>query len=173
MLVTPLRDGMNLVAKEYVATKHKDAGVLVLSEMAGVATELPEAVMVNPNNTMQVAESIELALNMPLKEQKTRMRSMQSRISEYTIDKWAGDFVNQLSLAAEKQEDRPKLLEGKPLRTLITEYKKANNRLILLDYDGTLKEFVKSPDEELAKPSARLKKLLRDLTKDKRSSFFC
>lgn len=169
MLVTPLRDGMNLVAKEYVATKHKQAGVLVLSEMAGVATELPEALQVNPNNTEMVAEAIEKALIMPIDEQKDRMIAMQKRISEYTIGRWAEDFLTQLSASKHKKLGSSKQLDVSSHRSLVNNYEKADKRLILLDYDGTLKEFVSSPSAILAQPSAKLKRILRKLTKDPRN----
>ena len=70
-LVSPLRDGMNLVAKEYLATKHDKPGVLILSEMAGAAIELPEAIIINPNDTDQIESAILKALHMPDKEKKS------------------------------------------------------------------------------------------------------
>lgn len=166
MLVTPYRDGMNLVAKEYVAAHHKGKGVLVLSEMAGVATELPEAVLVNPSSALEVSRSFLTALEMPLSEQKERMSAMQNRISEYTIHKWANDFFDQLSRAALKEQSHPKFLDKKQKKTLISEYNNAKNRLILLDYDGTLRNYVKSPDPRLARPTAKVKKVLKKLNDD-------
>lgn len=169
MLVTPLRDGMNLVAKEFVATKHKQGGVLVLSEMAGVASELPEALQVNPNNTEMVAGAIVQALSMSLAEQKERMKAMQGRISQYTIGKWAEDFLTQLTKSKTKTNG-VKLLTSKNKKQLINEYKSAEKRLILLDYDGTLKEFVSTPSAILARPSVKLAKILKKLTKDPKNN---
>lgn len=169
MMVTPLRDGMNLVAKEFIATHHKGSGVLLLSEMAGVASEVPEALLVNPNNARQVSNAIKQSLEMPLSEQRERMSMMQSRISEYTIHKWAEDFINELSYAAQKEHEHTKLLDAKCTKKLLEEYKKAENRLILLDYDGTLRNFVRSPDPLLARPSSKLKSLLRKLNADPRN----
>lgn len=94
-LVTPLRDGMNLVAKEYVAIKQETSGVLVLSEMAGAAVELTDALQVNPNDTDQIENAICQALEMPNKEQKERLHRMQAIISVQTVNKWAADFVNE------------------------------------------------------------------------------
>lgn len=166
MLVTPLRDGMNLVAKEYVAARHKDKGVLILSEMAGVASELTEALQVNPNNTKQIADAIDRALDMKPAEQKTRMRAMQERISSYTINKWAEDFIAELEETRTKESKHPKLLNDKNRGKLIVDYKKASRRLILLDYDGTLKSFVASPDKSLAYPSSKVRRVIRRMTND-------
>lgn len=85
-LVTPLRDGMNLVAKEYVAVKQDNPGVLVLSEMAGAAVELTDALLVNPNDTEQIENAICRALEMPFEEQKERMHRMQSIVSVQTVN---------------------------------------------------------------------------------------
>src|SRR6201992_4336762 len=75
-LVTPMRDGMNLVSKEYVASRINNDGVLILSEMAGASKELIDALIVNPNNTKEVCEAIITAINMPLEEQQERMTEM-------------------------------------------------------------------------------------------------
>lgn len=169
MLVTPLRDGMNLVAKEFVATKHKKDGVLVLSEMAGVATELPEALLVNPNDTPGVAHAIHTALSMPRKQQRIRMRAMQARIAEYTAQKWAEDFLTELLAASQKQQHQPKAINLNTQKQVLSAYSRASSRLILLDYDGTLKRFVANPDANLARPSKRVQNLLKALAKDKRN----
>lgn len=170
MLVTPLRDGMNLVAKEFIASKHKSNGVLVLSDMAGAASELPDAVIVNPNNTQQVACAINQGLTMPNAEQKQRMKKMQTRISEYTITKWANDFISELSDSAKNHKDSPKQVCRSQHKTLLSDYSGASQRLILLDYDGTLREFSKSPHERFSRPTAELKRLLKSLTNDKKNT---
>src|SRR5690606_11832398 len=95
-LITPLRDGMNLVSKEFVATRQDKKGVLVLSEMAGAARELTDAVLINPNDVNGLAEKMHFALSMPEDEQKKRMVRMQQRISEYSVSIWAEDFLEQL-----------------------------------------------------------------------------
>ena len=84
-LITPLRDGMNLVAKEYIATKASSAGVLILSEMAGAAIELTGALLVNPNNTGQIADTLNSALLMPVKEQRSRLTVMQKHLKRQNI----------------------------------------------------------------------------------------
>src|SRR5690606_25589429 len=108
MFVTPLRDGMNLVAKEYVATHHGAEGVLVLSEMAGVASELPEAIQVNPNDTQMVANALVEALSMPTHEQKQRMKAMQQRIATYDISKWAEDYISELRRTTHRLREHAK-----------------------------------------------------------------
>lgn len=172
MLVTPLRDGMNLVAKEYVANHHKSGGVLVLSEMAGVASELTEALQVNPNDTSAVASTIKVALEMPLKEQKERMAAMQGRIANYTIDRWANDFITQLSRSSEKQPHRIKVLTSSRRKRLVKDYREAHSRLLLLDYDGTLKNFVSSPKASFARPSRRVRAILKNLSKDDKNKVY-
>ncbi len=170
MLVTPLRDGMNLVAKEFVATKHNKSGVLILSEMAGVASELPEALQVNPNNSEMVAAAIEQALTMPLNEQKERMQAMQSRISQYTIGRWAEDFLTQLAKTRDKHAVSVKKITKDTHKKLVEDYRQADRRLILLDYDGTLKEFVQTPSAVLARPSIKLQRILRKLARDPKNN---
>ena len=92
-LVTPLRDGMNLVAKEYVATRHDKTGVLVLSEMAGASKDLPEAIIINPNNREEIADALKTALEMPREEQMRRNGIMQNRLRRYDVTRWAMDFL--------------------------------------------------------------------------------
>lgn len=95
-MVTPLRDGMNLVSKEYVASKTDQPGVLILSEMAGAASELTQALIVNPNDKQEVASAIHQALVMPAREQLKRMKSMQRTVSRNTVHKWAENFILNL-----------------------------------------------------------------------------
>ena len=103
-LVTPLRDGMNLVAKEYVATKQDNPGVLILSEMAGASVELSDALLINPNDTDQIEQAISRALKMPLEEQRERLQRMQAILSVQTVNKWAADFKREWRQTAEKNK---------------------------------------------------------------------
>lgn len=163
-LVTPLRDGMNLIAKEYVAVKQQRPGVLILSEMAGAASELPEALMVNPNNRESVADAIKIALDLSPNEQKHNLRLMQERIKNYDIKKWAKDFVDQLNLAKENQADRlNRGFSSAEKRELIDKYKHAKQRLILLDYDGTLVDFAQSHQPVHSAPPKKLLTILERL----------
>ena len=95
-MITPLRDGMNLVAKEYLATRVNNDGVLILSELAGASKEIPQALVVNPFDIEELAESIKTAIEMPLKEQKERNIISRNRIERYDIEKWSSSFMKSL-----------------------------------------------------------------------------
>ncbi|HWO73250.1 MAG TPA: trehalose-6-phosphate synthase, partial [Dehalococcoidia bacterium] len=96
MLVTPLRDGMNLVAKEYVASRIHGDGVLVLSEFAGAAEELTEALIVNPYDTEGVAAAVRKAIEMPPEEQRRRMASLRETVKTHNVHYWADSFLGAL-----------------------------------------------------------------------------
>jgi trehalose 6-phosphate synthase/phosphatase len=164
-MITPLRDGMNLIAKEYTATKTDGKGVLVLSEMAGAVEELREAIIVNPNSIDEIAEALKEALSMPEDEQIRRNRIMQERLRNYDIKVWANDFVNSLSQVKKDQKELSAKEVGREIKTkIINEYAKSENRLIFLDYDGTLVPFAATP--QAAKPDAELQNLLTSLAQD-------
>lgn len=164
-LVTPLRDGMNLVAKEYIAVKQDNPGVLVLSEMAGAAVELTDALLVNPNDTEQIENAICRALEMPFEEQKERMHRMQSIVSVQTVNKWAADFVNEWQEVAHKNKTMLlKKIGSQNMQEIQHQYLHAKKRLILLDYDGTLVPFQKRPED--ASPTPQLLDTLQKLTAD-------
>ncbi len=139
LLVTPLRDGMNLIAKEYVAARKDYRGAIVLSETAGAARELGEAITINPNNEPQIAAAIREALEMPLEEQEQKNRLMHERLELYDIHYWAGDFMDKLVAVAEMQQSFAKrAFTEKQKQRLIADYDAASRRLIFVDYDGTL-----------------------------------
>ena len=164
-MVTPLADGMNLIAKEYIATKTDGKGVLILSEMAGAVEELREAIVVNPNNVEEIAEALKKALSMPEAEQISRNRTMQERLQSYDIKAWADDFINNLSQVKKNQDElRAKVLGDKTKSKIISDYLRSKTRLIFLDYDGTLVPFAATP--EAAKPNAELLSLLTALAQD-------
>ncbi|WP_130617675.1 alpha,alpha-trehalose-phosphate synthase (UDP-forming) [Dyella amyloliquefaciens] len=97
-LVTPLRDGMNLVAKEYVASQDpRNPGVLVLSRFAGAAQELTEALLVNPSDTEEVAEALGIALTMPLHERRNRWRRMMEVLEKQDVTAWRNAFLQHLA----------------------------------------------------------------------------
>ena len=163
-LVTPIRDGMNLVAKEYVASNIDGKAVLVLSEMAGAASELPEALLVNPNSRENVAETIFRAFEMPVREQKERMKSMQKRISTYDIHKWASDFMDQLNQTGRYQQEQfHNNLTKNDQQQVLRNYRNSKAGLFLLDYDGTLTDFGAHPSHELVVPTEKVKALLKNL----------
>jgi trehalose 6-phosphate synthase/phosphatase len=164
-LITPLRDGMNLVAKEFIASRPDQTGVLILSEMAGAAKEMGEALIINPFHREDFAKALEQALTMPVEEQVRRNKLMQERLRRYNVVRWADDFVQSL-LSTQKTEAarRVRVLAGKALTTLIQQYRSATRRALLLDYDGTLVPFAAEP--RLAQPDAELLKLLTALGSD-------
>ena len=96
MLVTALRDGMNLVAKEYVATRFDDDGVLVLSEFTGASDELTKALLINPHDIDGLKNTILRAIAMPKRERAARMRSLRKRVLENDVAKWSSLFLREL-----------------------------------------------------------------------------
>ena len=158
MLVTPLRDGMNLVAKEYVAARTDGRGVLILSEMTGAASELGEAVIVNPNDIGGMAAAIKTALEISPERQTHAMTLMRERLRRYDVSRWADDFLEAL------REDRSRL-DRRLLTPAIREralhdFRAARRRLLMLDYDGTLAPIAPTPDEAAPTPGL-LKTLAR------------
>jgi trehalose 6-phosphate synthase/phosphatase len=167
-LVTPLRDGMNLVAKEYVATRRDKTGVLVLSEMAGAAKELREAIIINPNNREEVAGALKAALEMDREEQVRRNTIMQNRLRRYDLTRWARDFL--IELLSMKRPDDSAQVKGfgfSARARLMRHYRQSSRRLLILDYDGTLVPFATTPT--LAKPSQTLLRILRALSDDSKN----
>ncbi len=164
-LITPLRDGMNLVAKEFIASRPDQSGVLILSEMAGAAKEMGEALIINPFHNEDFAQALEQALSMPPQEQVRRNQLLQERLRRYNVNRWADDFI-QAMLATQKTEAarRARLLTGKAQNALIQQYHAADQRALLLDYDGTLVPFAEDP--KLAKPDDELLNLLTTLGAD-------
>jgi trehalose 6-phosphate synthase/phosphatase len=160
VLVTPLRDGMNLVAKEFVASRTDGDGVLVLSEFAGAAAELSEAVRVNPYDIERTAEAFHRALSMPEEERRTRMAILRERVVGHDVHHWARTFVAQLeNAAAAGSSMRPSPLPA--LRAAIERARQARCLFALLDYDGTLVSFAPTPD--LASPDAEIHALVARL----------
>jgi trehalose 6-phosphate synthase len=102
MLVTALRDGMNLVAKEYVASRIDNRGVLVLSEFAGAADELPSAVRINPHDIDGMKDAIMRAIEMPSAEQGRRMRALRRKVVENDVARWSQSFLDALEGARER-----------------------------------------------------------------------
>lgn len=167
-LVTPLRDGMNLVAKEYIATKREDPGVLILSEMAGAAIELTDAIIVNPNDIEQIERAILEALEMPEKEQLKRLKAMQKIVAKQTVNKWAGDFVTELKAIKQKNNDlNTERLDEDTFLKIQLDYRTAKKRLFILDYDGTLAGFKGRPED--AVPTKELMGILEKLSDNKKN----
>jgi len=160
VLVTPLRDGMNLVAKEFVAARSDGDGVLVLSEFAGAAAEMTEALLVNPYDVQRTAEVFYQALTLPEEERRTRLALLRERVMTRDVHAWAKDFIARLEQAAAKPAS-PALSPPGALRQALERARQAERLALLLDYDGTLVPFAATP--ELAAPDAALLALLRRL----------
>ncbi|MEO0185445.1 MAG: bifunctional alpha,alpha-trehalose-phosphate synthase (UDP-forming)/trehalose-phosphatase [candidate division WOR-3 bacterium] len=162
-MVTPLRDGMNLIAKEYLACRRDKTGVLLLSETAGAAEELRESIVINPNNPDELAIQIRNALEMDIEDQKRRNAIMQNRLKRYNVIRWATEFLRGLSKVKEHtQKYATYFLTSNIKENLITEFRNSAASLILLDYDGTLVPFVPRP--EFAIPDEELMKILQALS---------
>jgi trehalose 6-phosphate synthase/phosphatase len=163
-LVLPLRDGMNLVAKEYIAAQ-RSGGVLVLSETAGAAKELRQALVVNPNSREDVADALHRALTMPEEERLARRAAMGEWLAARDVRWWAGRFLARLEETTELARNmRQQNLDREASELLRTAYRGARRRLLLLDYDGTLAPFAERPEDAL--PSDELLDALRQLASD-------
>jgi trehalose 6-phosphate synthase/phosphatase len=164
-LVTPLRDGMNLVAKEFVAAKRDSPGVLILSEMAGASIELSDAIILNPNSLDDIEKSIYAALEMKPEDQLESLRKMQDIISQKTVKAWAERFITELEQIGLRNEanDRKQLCNDR-LEQLRKNYQKAQSRLFILDYDGTLAAFRKKPED--AYPDEEILDVLKRMSDD-------
>ncbi len=162
-LITPLRDGMNLVAKEYIASK-KGKGALILSEIAGAAKELSEAFIVNPNDINEISESIKKALETDTAELERNLLSMRDRISRYNVVQWVKDFLKTLEKSKHESEKlKIKIMNKNDKVHILKDFQKTSKRIIFLDYDGTLVPFASRPDKAI--PDGQLLKLLGSLSK--------
>lgn len=162
MVVTPLRDGMNLVAKEFIASRVDLDGVLLLSEFAGAAVELGEAIMVNPYDVEDTAMGMLAAIEMSKEERRARMKALRNRVSQFDASAWARKFVEFLQGDPEVSHQVPfdkstDLAESLP---------KVDKTILFLDYDGTLFPIVRIP--QLAAPDRPLLALLEQLAKNPR-----
>ncbi len=164
MLVTPLRDGMNLVAKEFVASRHDGDGVLVLSEFAGAASEMGEALLVNPYDIEGTASTIARGLQMKPNARRVRMRALRERIFAYDVHRWANEFIEDLERSAAEQTTAT----ARPPSELPQMVAQASRVLLLLDWDGTLLPFALRP--EFAEPDSEILELLSALDADPRIS---
>lgn len=157
-LITPVRDGMNLVAKEFVASRPDNQGVLILSELAGAAQELTDALIINPTDTQEVADAIERGLIMPLPEQQQRLSYMRKHLQNHNVFRWSQDFLTAFDDSMNHSSD---LETDLPVPAFVTAFGDARQRLLLFDFDGTLAPIVNDPAE--ARPTETLRNILRHL----------
>lgn len=173
-LITAIRDGMNLVAQEFVLCQEEreslgDAhrGVLVLSEFAGAAQVLARAMLVNPWDVEATVDVLEEALTMEHEEKVERGRSMAVQVRGLEVTKWAAKFLARARQAADRRRERQHATQSLTPRAqgqLRARFAEADRRVLFLDYDGTLRELVRTPEE--AKPTPEILGLLRDLSAD-------
>ena len=169
--LTPIRDGMNLVAKEFIAAKTDQTGVLILSEMAGAANEMNEALLINPNNFEEIADTIYQAINMPVEEQQARNTLLQKRLERYNVEKWANDFMTSLkSVPSKGATNITLLLKGQVWDNMMSSYQISQKRLLFLDYDGTLTGFKNDPQR--AEPDGHLLELLDRLSEPEENTLY-
>lgn len=169
-LITPLRDGMNLVAKEYIASKEdsKD-GVLILSELAGAVDELNDgAITVNPQSVKEIERALIQALEMSSEEKRQRMEIMQKKLKQYDVKHWAATFIEE----QQKLKDRSMIartthLENQTMEEVKNQYDAAGMRLLFIDYDGTLMGF--NEDPQAVFPDEEVLGILTNLAADEKN----
>lgn len=161
MLVNPLRDGMNLVAKEFVACRSDEDGVLILSEFAGAAVQLDQALRINPYDIEATAEAIKKALTMPREERRSRMKALRARVAHDDIHHWARSFLDALD-ESQVAAHAPRRLSPEIRQSLLERIRPFETLVLLLDYDGTLVPFAATP--ERAVPDDELRALLLALS---------
>ena len=153
MTVTPLRDGMNLVAKEYVACRVDGGGVLLLSEFTGAARELRAALQVNPYDTDGVKDGLRAALTMSSIAARRQMRSLRRQVLTHDVDRWAADFLSALEGTRDHIADAKNRLAAEVVEAL-AEVSGTEKLLVATDFDGTLAPIVDDPATARALPEA-------------------
>ncbi|MEE8046172.1 MAG: bifunctional alpha,alpha-trehalose-phosphate synthase (UDP-forming)/trehalose-phosphatase, partial [Dehalococcoidia bacterium] len=160
--VSPIRDGLNLVAKEFVACCDDGSGVLVLSEFAGAATELGEALRVNPWDIEGTARVLDRGLDMGYGERNERMAPMHRRVVENDVHQWVDRFIHSLEDPDNDIVIAPPILRSRVLaETLAGPFAAAKSPLLMLDYDGSLREFTRRYEDAI--PTEEIITLLNEL----------
>ncbi|WP_024355523.1 bifunctional alpha,alpha-trehalose-phosphate synthase (UDP-forming)/trehalose-phosphatase [Leucobacter chironomi] len=166
LLVTPLRDGMNLVAKEYVACRTDEQGVLVLSEFAGAADELRDALLVNPHDIEGLKAAVVRAVHMPREEQRRRMRSLRRTVYDNDVAHWATGYLGAVRAAAEAQRPSRTGERTEPIQVStafvprsiddrVRRLAALPQLIVASDFDGTLAPIVPRPQDARILPRAR------------------
>ena len=170
-MITPVRDGMNLVAKEFISTRVEKDGILILSEMAGASKELFQAILVNPFDLNNMAEALYQAVNMSKVEQVERNRKMRKRLKRYNVEHWAKEFMKGLNLQSKnKIKSSATIIDSTMLNKIKSNFMSSSRKLVMLDYDGTLIDFNDKP--KLAIPSQRLNILIDNICKQKNTDAY-
>lgn len=162
-MVTPIRDGLNLVCKEYVAAKGEEPGALVLSEFAGSAAEMGEAVLVNPWSRESMVEGLEKAVAMSDEDKTQMMSALFERLSRYDNRSWSANFLAMLADARQEncRTGGYEAVAAPDREKLLARARQARQVFLFMDYDGTLVPVVEKP--ELAVPGEEIVTLLRDM----------
>jgi len=164
-MITSTRDGMNLVSKEYIACKTNSDGVLILSEFAGASKELVDALIVNPYNRAETADSIYHALRMPPEEIRERTEANCQIIQKFNVQHWVRLFLDRMAETKAIQRDEwARRISDKVFNSIAERYKQSHNRLFFLDYDGTLVKFQNNAQK--ASPTVLLYNLLDSIIAD-------
>ena len=159
--VTPLIDGMNLVAKEYIFCQKEKSGALILSEFAGAAQELCQAFVVNPYDIRQISDTIKQALDADEEEKRKRLLPMKKRVKKHDARFWAESFLASLTPRCQEVPCQVQLPGLSP--EAMIQIRHAQRRALFLDYDGTLAEFKRIPEN--AAPSGEVEKILFSLSR--------
>jgi trehalose 6-phosphate synthase/phosphatase len=161
-LVTSLRDGMNLVCKEYIASKETNNGVLILSEMAGASKELIGPLLVNPNSIQQITDALVQALEMPDDEKRSRLDDSLEIVKKFNIRHWVRLFFKRLrEIKTIQKQELARRINPDIIQNFVDDYNKSPKRLFFLDYDGTLIGFDNNPQQ--ATPTHELYEVLEKL----------
>ena len=160
-LVTPLRDGMNLVAKEFVACRVREPGVLILSPFAGAGGMMHEALLVNPYEVGNVSRMLARALNMPNDEREVRMNALRSREKVHNVERWMKSFLRAIGTLIE--EDGEELMSNTMQPVQVEDFQQYLGSYVgdeailslLLDYDGTLSPLAPHPDLATIPPETK------------------
>jgi len=164
-MITSTRDGMNLVSKEYIACKTNSDGVLILSEFAGASKELVDALIVNPYNRVETADSIYHAIRMPPEEIRERTEANRQIIQKFNVHHWVRLFLDRMAETKAIQRDEwARRISDKVFNSIAERYRQSHNRLFFLDYDGTLVKFQNHAQK--ASPTVLLYNLLDSIIAD-------
>ena len=170
LVITSIRDGMNLVAFEYVACQAVNHGVLLLSEFAGSAQSFSAAIQVNPWNISQMADSIHEAVEMDPEEKAERHALMSEYVHKYTSSHWAQTFLDELRIPPDGQSETVQQLKTLRKGDVFSAYHRSHKRLLMLGYEGTIVRVGSLP--QLSKPDEQLLAMLGNLCNDSRNTVF-